>query len=57
MFTNLASNMILPYQRPTAPVVQKPFINETSGSILQPRNATLLSLPDGPNTSNKIIVQ
>ncbi|KAK2508198.1 hypothetical protein MC885_006363 [Smutsia gigantea] len=53
VFTNSASNTVLPYQRPPAPTVQQPFISKTANSILQSRNAPLPSLQNGPNTPNK----
>ncbi|XP_075851236.1 myocardin-related transcription factor B isoform X4 [Microcebus murinus] len=54
VFTNSApSNTVIPYQRPAAPAVQQPFINKTSNSVLQPRNAPLPSLQNGPNTPSK----
>ncbi|XP_037669797.1 myocardin-related transcription factor B isoform X2 [Choloepus didactylus] len=52
IFTNSASNTV-PYQRPPAPAIQQPFINKTSNSILQSRNAPLPSVQNGPNTPNK----
>ncbi|XP_017720019.1 PREDICTED: MKL/myocardin-like protein 2 isoform X2 [Rhinopithecus bieti] len=54
VFTNSASNTVLPYQRHPAPAVQQPFINKASNSVLQSRNAPLPSLQNGPNTPNKI---
>ncbi|KAG8513490.1 Myocardin-related transcription factor B, partial [Galemys pyrenaicus] len=48
-----ASNTVLPYQRSPAPGVQQPFINKTPTSVLQPRNATLPALQNGPNTPPK----
>ncbi|XP_033284669.2 myocardin-related transcription factor B isoform X6 [Orcinus orca] len=53
VFTNSASNTVLPYQRPPAPAVQQPFINKTNSSILQPRSTPLPSLQNGPNPPNK----
>ncbi|XP_057604305.1 myocardin-related transcription factor B isoform X2 [Hippopotamus amphibius kiboko] len=53
VFTNSASNTVLPYQRPPAPVVQQPFINKTNNSILQPRSTLLPSLQNGPNPPSK----
>ncbi|XP_017720020.1 PREDICTED: MKL/myocardin-like protein 2 isoform X3 [Rhinopithecus bieti] len=53
VFTNSASNTVLPYQRHPAPAVQQPFINKASNSVLQSRNAPLPSLQNGPNTPNK----
>ncbi|XP_008587762.1 PREDICTED: MKL/myocardin-like protein 2 isoform X3 [Galeopterus variegatus] len=53
VFTNSASNTVLPYQRQPAPAVQQPFINKTSNSILQPRNTPLPPMQNGPNTPNK----
>ncbi|KAB1263109.1 Myocardin-related transcription factor B [Camelus dromedarius] len=53
VFTNSASNTVLPYQRPPAPAVQQPFINKTNNSVLQPRNTPLPSLQNGPNPPNK----
>ncbi|XP_062954831.1 myocardin-related transcription factor B isoform X2 [Cynocephalus volans] len=53
VFTNSASNTVLPYQRQPAPAVQQPFLNKTSNSVLQPRNAPLPPMQNGPNTPNK----
>ncbi|XP_012587387.1 PREDICTED: MKL/myocardin-like protein 2 isoform X2 [Condylura cristata] len=53
VFTNSSSNTVLPYQRPPAPGVQQPFINKTSPSVLQTRNAALPALQNGPNTPPK----
>ncbi|XP_026899019.1 myocardin-related transcription factor B isoform X9 [Acinonyx jubatus] len=53
VFTNSASNSVLPYERPPAPAVQQPFVNKTSTSVLQSRSAPLASLQNGPTASNK----
>ncbi|XP_061065907.1 myocardin-related transcription factor B isoform X1 [Eubalaena glacialis] len=53
VFTNSVSNTVVPYQRPSAPAVQQPFINKTNNSILQPRSTPLPSLQNGPNPPNK----
>ncbi|XP_011811410.1 PREDICTED: MKL/myocardin-like protein 2 isoform X1 [Colobus angolensis palliatus] len=53
VFTNSASNTVLPYQRHPAPAVQQPFINKASNSVLQSRNTPLPSLQNGPNAPNK----
>ncbi|XP_038396238.1 myocardin-related transcription factor B isoform X2 [Canis lupus familiaris] len=53
VFTNSASNTVLPYQRAPTPGVQQPFVNKTPPSVLQSRNAPLPSLQNGPATSNK----
>ncbi|XP_012503269.1 PREDICTED: MKL/myocardin-like protein 2 isoform X2 [Propithecus coquereli] len=54
VFTNSASsNTVIPYQRQAAPAVQQPFINKTSNGVLQPRNAPLPSLQNGPNAPSK----
>ncbi|KAM7147198.1 myocardin-related transcription factor B isoform 2-T3 [Molossus nigricans] len=53
VFTSSASNAVLSYQRPPAPVVQQPLINKTSSGILQSRSAPLPSLQNGPNPPSK----
>ncbi|XP_045317435.1 myocardin-related transcription factor B isoform X10 [Leopardus geoffroyi] len=53
VFTNSASNSVLPYERPPAPAVQQPFVNKTSTGVLQSRSAPLASLQNGPTASNK----
>ncbi|XP_029805710.1 myocardin-related transcription factor B [Suricata suricatta] len=53
VFTNSASNSVLPYQRPPAPAVQQPFVNKTPTGVLQSRSTPLPSLQNGPTAPNK----
>ncbi|XP_006146608.1 myocardin-related transcription factor B isoform X2 [Tupaia chinensis] len=53
VFTNSASNPVLPYPRPPAPAAPQPFINKTCNSVLQSRTAPLPSLQNGPSTPSK----
>ncbi|XP_077629294.1 myocardin-related transcription factor B isoform X10 [Crocuta crocuta] len=53
VFTNSASNSVLPYQRPPAPAVQQPFVTKTSTSVLQSRGTPLPALQNGPPAPTK----
>ncbi|XP_039089519.1 myocardin-related transcription factor B isoform X4 [Hyaena hyaena] len=53
VFTNSASNSVLPYQRPPAPAVQQPFVTKTSASVLQSRGTPLPALQNGPPAPTK----
>ncbi|XP_070087068.1 myocardin-related transcription factor B isoform X9 [Equus caballus] len=53
VFTNSASNTVLPYQRAPAPAAPQPFIKKTSNGAPPSRNAPLPSLHNGPSTPSK----
>ncbi|XP_014721823.2 myocardin-related transcription factor B isoform X7 [Equus asinus] len=53
VFTNSASNTVLPYQRAPAPAAPQPFIKTTSNGAPPSRNAPLPSLHNGPSTPSK----
>uniref|UniRef100_A0A8D0VMR7 Myocardin related transcription factor B n=1 Tax=Sus scrofa TaxID=9823 RepID=A0A8D0VMR7_PIG len=54
VFTNSASNSVLPYQTPPAPAAQQSFLSKTSNGVLPSRSTALPPpLQNGPNPPSK----
>ncbi|XP_047636422.1 LOW QUALITY PROTEIN: myocardin-related transcription factor B [Phacochoerus africanus] len=54
VFTNSASNSVLPYQTPPAPAAQQPFLSKASNGVLPSRSTALPPpLQNGPNPPSK----